>query len=510
ARHRDPLRLLRPADQPLEHRGHDEDGPGRQPAHAAAAAPHLHLPEAHARNHRHAADADGGAAVFLMANHGKASRWSALTSTRCSMSARSQTSGLGSTRSTAGHSLAGRMRSRLDRRGSVLLIVMITLLFATFALVAFMDKATNDLLVEQRDVEARRLRQEAYSALEATLAVLQDFSLVDNGLHSPAEGWGDPLGFMAYTPGEDRTVDVAFEDESGKISLPHVNPLILTNLFKTWGIQDTDAATLTDAMMGWMKPNYVYSTGLDTDYDQGTVPYQEPWRPLRSFEELAAIDKVRETFYDADGRPNDLWRRFADSVSLLDFKQPNMNGAKPDTLAAVALFDQTGQQNVTDYLKGTGQYQVQGPGYFTNLQDVGNIAASQGDTSAFSTTISALRIYITVHEGQSQFRLSAVIAPPGGATTVQTTATSTRTQASAQTTKNPNSQANATKSNSATNVQNGGNTGNNRNLQYPFTLLEIRENDQIPPPPPPPPPTQPCGFRSNSPPGRDPPPAMSI
>src|SRR5207302_1538909 len=145
------------------------------------------------------------------------------------------------------------------------------------------------------------------------------------------------------------------------------------------------------------------------------------------------IDKVRETFFDADGRPNDLWRRFADSVSLLDFARPNINGAKPDTLAAVALYDQTGQQNVTDYLKGTGQYQTQGPGFFTNLQDVGTIAASQGDTSAFTTTISALRIYVTVHDGQSQFRLSAVIAPPGGATTVQTTATSTRTKASAQT-----------------------------------------------------------------------------
>jgi len=99
----------------------------------------------------------------------------------------------------------------------VLVIVMVTLLFATFALIAFIEKATNDLLVEQREAETKRLRMEAYSALEVTLAVLEDFRQVGNGLHSPAEGWNDPLTFAGYTPTEDRTVEVAFEDESGKI-----------------------------------------------------------------------------------------------------------------------------------------------------------------------------------------------------------------------------------------------------------------------------------------------------
>ena len=56
-----------------------------------------------------------------------------------------------------------------QKRGSVLVIVMITLLFATFALITFMEKASVDLLVDQRDAVTRRLRTEAYSALEVTL-----------------------------------------------------------------------------------------------------------------------------------------------------------------------------------------------------------------------------------------------------------------------------------------------------------------------------------------------------
>jgi len=369
------------------------------------------------------------------------------------------------------------------QRGSVLVIVIILLLFATFALIAFMERASNDLLVDQRDAITRRLRMEAYSALEVTLAVLNDFREANNGLRSPAEGWNDPLAFAGYTPSEDRTVEIAFEDESGKISLPHVNETILNNLFKTWGLNDTDGHALTDALLGWMKKNHVYTTGLLPDYEQAALPYETPGRSLRSYSELLAIDKVREVFYDADGRPNDLWKRFADDVSLLDFGKPNINGAKPDALAALGQFDATQQQNVTDFLHGAGNFKTQGPGFFQNPIDAARIAGPSGDAGAFGSTISALRIFITVHEGRSQFRLAATIAPPNGATTVTTTATSQRTETSAsgtqRTAQQQQQQPNAAQQNQNQARQNQ----NARNLRYPFTLLEIRENDEIPPPP---------------------------
>src|SRR4051794_22716276 len=195
------------------------------------------------------------------------------------------------------------------RRGSVLVIVMITLLFATFALLAFMERASVDLLVDQREAVTRRLRVEAYSALEVTLGVLTDFREVDNGLHSPAEGWSDPLGFAGYLPSEGRTVDITFEDESGKISLPRANPTVLNNLFLNWGILKQDAEALTDALLGWMKHDHVYTSAVQPNYENNPVPYEAPGRPLRSFYELAAIEKAREIFYDREGRPNELWKR---------------------------------------------------------------------------------------------------------------------------------------------------------------------------------------------------------
>jgi hypothetical protein len=374
-----------------------------------------------------------------------------------------------------------------SRRGSVLIIVMVTMLFAATALVAFMDKATNDLLVDHRAVQTRELRMEAYSALETVLAVLQDFSAADNGLHSPAEGWNDPLGFAGYTPSQDRTIDVTFEDESGKISLPHATADVLSRLFQGWQVPQSDADMMADAMMGWMKREHVYSTSISPDYEQAAIPYEPPARPLRSYSELAAIDKVRDFFYDADGRPNDYWRQFVASVSLFDFARSNINGAKPETLAAIGQFDPTQQAAMADFAARRGSFKDQ-EGYVRDTSQAQAVVGEGGNLRAFVTTITALRIFITVHEGKTEYRLAAVIAPPNGAKTVQQTATSQRTETSArssQTAEQRQAAPDATRANAGA-TQASQNT-NNQNLRYPFTLLEIRENDEIPPAPPPPP-----------------------
>ncbi|MBL9188196.1 MAG: general secretion pathway protein GspK [Opitutaceae bacterium] len=371
---------------------------------------------------------------------------------------------------------------RKIRRGSVLVIVMITLLFATAALLLFMEKASVDLLVEQREAVARRLRVEAYSALEVTLAVLNEFRTAGNGLRNPAEGWSDPLAFAGYQPGDDRTVEVVFDDESGKLSLPHTNAIVLTNLFRGWGVSESDAEAVADALLGWMKHGHVYTSALRPRYDSASPAFDPPGRPLRSFAELAAIERVRELLYDPDGRPNDLWKRFVAAVSLLDFRQPNINGAKPDTLAALGQFDPSQQQRLDEYFRGAGAYQGRGPQFVQNPNEVQRIAGPAGDSSGFATTISALRVTVTVRDGRTEFRLSAVVAPPGGATTVHKTATPAVVRPSAA--KSSAQQQSAP--NAAQAAGTAKNAGTAASLRYPFTLLEIRENDEIPPPPPPP------------------------
>lgn len=369
------------------------------------------------------------------------------------------------------------------RRGSVLVIVMVTLLFATAALLAFMEKASVDLLVDQREAVARRLRLEAYSSLEVTLAVLHEFREAGGGLRSTADGWGDPLAFAGYTPADGRTVEIAFEDESGKLSLPRTNHAVLTNLFIHFGLTQADAEGAADALAGWMKHGHVYTSALRPSYDSAAPPYEAPGRPIRSLTELAAIDRVRELFYDADGRPTDLWKRFAAAVSLLDFAQPSINGARADTLAALGRFDPQQRQRIEEFFTGTGAYVGQGPQTFRNQADVARVAGPGGDANNFAATISALRVTVIVRDGRTEFRLSAVVAPPGGAKTVDQTATKPVTTTAAAKAAADTERREAVAA--AMRAQAEKKAGAAASLRYPFTLLEIRENDEIPPPPPP-------------------------
>ena len=118
------------------------------------------------------------------------------------------------------------MNRRSPKSGSILVIVMVTLIFTATALVMFLEKANNDLAVDARVIVANRLRREAYSAVEVTLATLVDFGLADNGLHSTGEGWGDPLKWAGWTPDPGHTVEVSFQDESAKIPLNHADSAV--------------------------------------------------------------------------------------------------------------------------------------------------------------------------------------------------------------------------------------------------------------------------------------------
>ncbi|HXA81305.1 MAG TPA: hypothetical protein VNV14_08535, partial [Opitutaceae bacterium] len=362
---------------------------------------------------------------------------------------------------------------------SILLIVLITIAFASLALVTFIDRASNDLLVSARAAEANRLRADAYSALEVTLGVLDEFIQADGALHSPAEGWSDPLGFAGYEPASGRTIDVTFEDESGKLSLPHADVNQFTNLFQSWGVTQSDAEQLADALLTWMHNDHVASTDAGTpDYDRAAIPYAAPQRSLRSFDELAAIDFVNKKFYDENGQPNDLWHKFASTFSLYDFDPPNLNAAGPGTLTALGQSDPALQGQMSSYLKGTGDYKQQGPGYFKNTTDANNLFGAQAVPKGVGTQILALRIIVTVHEDNSSFRLETVVTQKNQAKAIAATEQVATADGTATNAANGATTANngpASTSPGAAPASSGTSVTNTVQLNYPFTLLEVHE-----------------------------------
>ncbi|HZZ18648.1 MAG TPA: hypothetical protein VFE25_04730 [Opitutaceae bacterium] len=373
-------------------------------------------------------------------------------------------------------------------RSSVIVMVLVTLLFTTVALVAFIEKAGVELMVDVRTSEAKRLRVEAFSALEVTLSVLEDFREADNGLHSPAEGWNDPLAWADWSPSEGRMVEVSFQDESGKIPLSHIDVTTLTNLFLYWQMPTADAAKLADAINGWMKQGYVYSSALTPDYQDATPAYAEPGRPMRAFSELSAIAYAKDIFFDENGLPTANYWRFVNDVSLFNYPQPNANGATPDVLAAVGQYTDSQMQHLTDYTAGKGQFAQEGQQWFKDTTTLGAIAGAGGNATLFGTTITALRVNITVHEGHSTYRLSAVVAPQGGATMNQTNAVNATAAASSASTTASTS-VTATAQPSTTASTSAAAAAAAQSINYPFTLLQVLEDDEIPQPPPAPPST---------------------
>jgi general secretion pathway protein K len=393
-----------------------------------------------------------------------------------------------------------RWRRGRSRSGSVILIVLITVLFAASALTLFIEKASNDLLVEAREADASRLRMEAYSALETTLGTLEDFRQVLGGLHSPAEGWGDPLAFAHYEPPPGMRIDVGFEDESAKISLPNVDATTLTQLFEGWNMTQANAEKLRDALLGWMHSDYVGASAgspRPEDYDHGDLPITPPGRSLKSFSELGSIQYARDVFYDENGLPNDLWRRFAATFSLYSYKQPNINGGNPNIFLSLGIQDKTQIKLVQDYLAGVAAHQMQttpGLPYFKTSQDIAGLLGANSPAVALGTQIMALRVIITVHQGPSQYRLAVLVAPQGGATVPTPPSNSLASTLATTTAQKPNAQQNTATNAGATASSTAGpngvgtvqafprattsaNGGVNASLNYPFTILEIREND---------------------------------
>jgi general secretion pathway protein K len=226
-----------------------------------------------------------------------------------------------------------------------------------------------------------------------------------------------------------------------------------------------------------MQKDHVPSSSQTPDYDRGALPYAPPLRPLRSYSELAAIDYAREIFYDEEGRPNQLWHQFVNAISLFDFKQTNLNGGRQDALSAIGSLDSSQRRQLDEYLSGTGSRAQTGPGFFGTPADATGILGAGTIPAAYGTQISALRVIVTIREGRTVFKLSTVIAPAGGATTVEAL-------------KNPpNKTANPTGTASADTKQTSAQTDTTaasataKKLNYPFTLLEIRENAEISPVP---------------------------
>lgn len=359
------------------------------------------------------------------------------------------------------------------RRGSVLVVVLVTLAFAALLLTRMIESGAPDLLIAMRDADRDRLRGDAYGALETTLAALMDFRTVDGGLYAPSQGWGDILTYAEYQPREGVTMTVAFEDESAKLSLPRMNADTMNALFVQLGLSVTDAARVADAILVWTRNGHMATETATsaTVYEQGDPPAQPPYRSLRSFDELATIAVARDYFFDENGKPKPLFDAFKQAVSLYDFNATNLNSAG-ETVLVASGWDATQSSTLQKYLT-TKQTAIKQRPY---LRSGAEVRGQVGNVSLrnLGAQIQVLRVIVTAQQGGARLELTALVTWANQAKMPGPPTVTPKQGAPAQTTKAANTAAN--NSNQQANAAN--------TLRYPFTVLELSEN-ALPAPAPP-------------------------
>lgn len=342
------------------------------------------------------------------------------------------------------------------RRGSVVVFVLGIILLASFLITKLMDRAAVELAAESKAAKRADLRQEALSALEASLAVLADEAAAGDGLHDTSEGWDQPLKRLKYEPTEGYTAEVTVADETGKLSLPRATDEALVAYVEAIGVPATMSDRVVDALLTWTKAEHIPQESGLLEFDSAAVPYEAPQRPLRSFEELRAIPVVRELFFDEFGQWNEMGRRFQAGASLFSFNATNVNSAPADALLAQGME----RSRISEILAARAT-RTKGSGLYRSPAELAGAWGKDAAPPGLGTEALCLHVTVEVKYGGRDYRLQAWVGRPG-AVAPNRVATGPTGES-----------AGLVKPAEAVSVRNNP----RKKVDYPFQILELREND---------------------------------
>lgn len=359
------------------------------------------------------------------------------------------------------------------KQGSVIVLVLVFVILLTFIVVAFLEEATSKIkyfgLFHNRD----DLRVDAYSAMEITLATINQYREIEGALWGPEQGWNQPLVDFGFNPIHANHVRVSFEDESAKLSINTLGYDTLLQLFTLLGFDLPESQSLADGLLDWIDEDDLRRlNGFDgDDYKDMDPPYRPSNSPITSWDEFRLIKPFNTLFFDEQGRPNNQWRQFREAVSLYHTGQPNINQAPPLVLlllqeqGAIDLRAFESYRSGIDGILGTEDDRLIRPGSDGNFLR---------ETTGVSMEVQLLRVKVEAIRGDARFELEAMVTWSGSNAAASRTSSPTadgRTRAPAN--ANPTSA-----SDQRTRATGSARTSPSvvANLGYPFRFVRITEN----------------------------------
>ncbi len=304
------------------------------------------------------------------------------------------------------------------RRGSIIIFVLGMIFLLSILLVQFMDQILPHIQMNAMKNSESDLRRVAYSSLEVTLAVMAEYAELDGALYAPTQGWHDPLTFTGISFPEADSVEIEFQDETGKLPFSSLydDDVTFLVILGDLGFDDYTATELVDKFQDWVdEDDLVRPDGAENDfYLDAPIPYEPANQPLGSLRELGLIGGFREEFFDLYGRPNELFYNFESRFSAVNDGNVNINSADPSLFSMGEDGINYEQQDYWDFLNGDdGVRGTADDRYFATSSMVPESLRSGIPGVSVTNEISWLTIIIRAKRGLSIFELRALVSMQG-------------------------------------------------------------------------------------------------
>ncbi len=354
---------------------------------------------------------------------------------------------------------------RRSKAGSILVFVLVLIVLLSVVATRLMQETVQELRYVSQQHYRDNLRIHAYSLLDLTVGVINEFAMIERTLYSPAQGWGNPLEYSEIKSFEEGVKwQVKISDESGKAPLSLIKEKDLVSLFAYMQAEDSlidedDGQPFYDAFMDWQdQDDEDREEGAEDDYyEELDPPYYTPGKKIQNFEEFRMVkgfafeEDDRENsgiFYDEFGNETLNMKNFKDSFSFFHDGKVNLNGAS-DFLVRFLCGDD--DRLYEDFLNGPSSSSEES-GFYTSLNDPNISQIGQNSGIGLSTVVSMLRLEVLVSKGKANFQLHVVLALNGG---------------------NQNQAINAP------NKKRKARSSQNQKIKYPFRILSLRENENL-------------------------------
>lgn len=363
------------------------------------------------------------------------------------------------------------------RKGSIIVMVLVFIVLLSFIVVAFLQEATARIKYYGLFHNQDDLRTDAYSALEITLGVINQYREIEGVLYGPEQGWGNPLSFVDWQPTHASSIQVTFHNESGRFSLADTTFERFRETFTLLGFDLSTAQSLADSLLDWMDEDDLSRlNGYDADDYEGRVDYRPSNAPITTWDELRLIHGFEEAFWDEEGRPKDIQRQFKEAFSLTYSGPVNINAAPQLVIDVLSEEGLINDYALEDYRNGQDGIRGNADDRLLRPETLSNVVLNDS-AEGISAGIEELGISVESIRGEARFLLTARVAWQGSDPSANqfTTEESVESSENGEETTTAESDPNADERRQARGSAQT-ESGIEADLGYPFQILRLAEN----------------------------------